>query len=139
LGIDPIVRFVDGLPFEESLKWYEWADCLVLPSRHSEGWPKVVAEGMSYGLVCMAVDHGQVPEMLRGRGILLPTGSAEEIAMALLHLARDPACFKPLTKSAAEWATKYSLEGLRDALVDLLVARWGLERRSLCTLISTSH
>jgi hypothetical protein len=139
LGIEDTVRFVGALPFDESLRWYEWGDCLVLPSTHSEGWPKVVAEAMSYGLICVAVGHGQIPAMLDGRGILLSTGGVEEIGSALLRVARDPASFKQMAEHAATWAAKYSLEGLRGALADLLVERWGLEPRSLCTLTSTFH
>jgi hypothetical protein len=126
LRLQKLVRFVGSLPFEESLKWYEWAHCLVLPSTNSEGWPKVIAEGMCYGLVCIGVAHGQVPRMLAGRGICLKAGTPEEIADALQQVATRPEDFRQLTRQASAWARQYSLEGLREALRDLLNRHWGV-------------
>jgi glycosyltransferase involved in cell wall biosynthesis len=120
------VTFVGALPYDESLRWFEWAHALVLPSRHSEGWPKVIAEGMCHGLVCVAVAHGQVPRMLKGRGVLLPTGSPEEIAQALREIVKDPEGQQPAMRSASAWARQFSLDGLRSALADLLADRWNV-------------
>ena len=126
LGLQKLVNFVGSLSFEASLKWYEWADCLVLPSTNSEGWPKVIAEGMCYGLVCIGVDHGQVRRMLEGRGIILKSGMAQEIADALQHVIERPGDFEEMRRKASAWARQYSLDGLREALRDLLTERWNV-------------
>ena len=126
LGLGDIVQFVGALPFEEALTWYEWAHCLVLPSQHSEGWPKVVAEAMCYGLIVVAVAHGHVPAMLKDRGIALPEGSPQEIAEALRAIAADPTRFEPMMRAASLWSREYSLDGLRDALAKLLTSQWGV-------------
>jgi glycosyltransferase involved in cell wall biosynthesis len=124
LGLRSAVRFVGAVPFHAVLPWYEWAHCIVLPSL-SEGWPKAIAEGMCYGLLCMAVDTGHVSSMLSGRGILLETGTAEEIADRLESVAREPDRYASITRSASEWARQYSLDGLRAALAELLRRHWG--------------
>ncbi len=124
LGIVNDVRFVGGLPFEQALDWYAWADCLVLPSVHSEGWPKVVAEAMCHGVLCIAVDHGQISTMLTDRGILLTHGSSDEIADAIESVARDPERYREVRNRASLWARQHSLESLRDAIADLLSRRW---------------
>lgn len=121
-----VVRFVGALPYDESLRWFEWAHALVLPSQHSEGWPKVVAEGMCHGLLCIAVAHGQVPRMLAGRGVLLPSGSPAEIAGALRDAAAAPDSRQATMRAASAWARQYSLEGLRSALAELLADRWNV-------------
>jgi len=126
LGLRKTVRFIGALPFEEAIAWNEWAHCLVLPSTNSEGWPKVVAEGMCFGLVCIAVAHGQIPSMLSERGILLKSGTPEEIAEALQKVARRPEAFQAMAKSASLWSRQYSLEGLRKSLQALLTTRWGV-------------
>ncbi|HYE72498.1 MAG TPA: glycosyltransferase, partial [Blastocatellia bacterium] len=128
LGVSDHIKFTGALPFNEALEWYEWAHCLVLPSKHSEGWPKVVAEAMCYGLICIAVDHGQVPAMLRGRGILLPNGTGQEIAEAIKAIAENPAVFQVMMREAAEWSKQFSLEGLRDAIAALLEKQWNVPR-----------
>jgi glycosyltransferase involved in cell wall biosynthesis len=125
LGMSDAVRFVGAVPLDNVLPWYEWAHCLVLPSLHSEGWPKSIAEGMCHGLLCLAVDHGQVSSMLSGRGVLLQAGTAEEIADSLEALAREPDRYRTITRDASEWARQYSLDGLRAALAELLRRYWG--------------
>ena len=131
LGLSETVRFIGALPFEEVQEWYAWAHCLVLPSKHSEGWPKAVAEAMSHGLVCIAVNHGQMREMLDGRGVLLVQGTEEEIAAALESVARSPERFDHMRQEAVRWASHYSLEGLRAALDRLLVESWRSPGQSL--------
>jgi len=136
LGLSESVQFVGGVPFDSVLPWYDWAHCLVLPSL-SEGWPKAIAEGMCYGLVCVAVDHGHVSSMLSGRGILLSTNTAEEIADSLESVAREPERYDLLMRRASEWARQYSVEGLRAALADLLVRHWGEELGEASDEVST--
>ncbi len=127
LDLQEVVRFAGAFPYEENLKWYEWAHCLVLPSVSGEGWPKVIAEGMCYGLVCVAVEHGQVHEMLDGRGILLTNGTSQEIADALSQVAQAPESFREIRRRASEWARQRSLDDLRQALRELLEEQWGVE------------
>ncbi|MCU1261035.1 MAG: putative glycosyltransferase, partial [Bryobacterales bacterium] len=43
LRIDAQVAFMGAIPFDEAMLCYKRAHFLVLPSRHSEGWPKVLA------------------------------------------------------------------------------------------------
>ncbi|HUI06183.1 MAG TPA: glycosyltransferase [Verrucomicrobiae bacterium] len=124
LGLHDLVEFVGSVPFEASLRWYEWAHCLVLPSANSEGWPKAIAEGMCYGLVCLGVEHGQVPRMLEGRGIVVKTGTPLEIADALQRVAERPGEFEDMRREASMWARQYSLDGLREALRELLDRHW---------------
>ena len=127
LGLSGRVTFVGALPFDESLKWNEWAHCLVLPSRHSEGWPKVIAEAMCYGVLCVAVDHGQLSSMLDGRGILLQAGNPREIADALVKIGEHPEKYAALSQAAAKWSAQYSLDGLREALATLLSRTWNVD------------
>jgi glycosyltransferase involved in cell wall biosynthesis len=136
LELQDHVRFVGSLPFETSLRWCEWAHCLVLPSANSEGWPKVIAEGMCYGLVCIGVEHGQVPRMLEGRGIVLKSGTPREIADALQRIAERPEEFDVMRQQASTWARQYSLDGLREALRDVLNRHWEVSLPSPKTRVS---
>jgi glycosyltransferase involved in cell wall biosynthesis len=131
LGIASQVRFSGAVGFDEALNAYRSADVLVLPSTRSEGWPKVVAEAMAYGLICVAVAHGQVPAMLSGRGLLMREGSAAELAEVLAPVVRRPADYDHLRTAASLWARRYSLDSLRVALATLLAERWQLPIGSL--------
>ena len=136
LGILDRVQFAGALPFEEALLWYDWAHCLVLPSQHSEGWPKVIAEGMCHGLLCIAVAHGQILAMLKDRGVAMKTGTPDEIASTLQSVANGANEFQPMMRCASLWARQYSLEGLRDALAGLLAERWETPLRTEPALVS---
>ena len=124
LGLDEEVTFLGAMPFSEVMTWYEKGHILVLPSRHSEGWPKVLAEAMCHGLVCISTDHGLIPWLLREKGSVFPVDDIEGLACHLRDLIRDPVKYERLSRTSATWAQHYSIEGLRDALQHLLSKKW---------------
>jgi glycosyltransferase involved in cell wall biosynthesis len=127
LGIQESVSLVGSVPFDEVLQYYENADVLVLISE-SEGWPKAIAEGMAFGLICIGSDRGLVPQMLaEARGIVVPAGDEGALLDALKQILDNPEEFHAMRASAAEWAQQFTLEGLRQAISDLLAREWGIE------------
>jgi glycosyltransferase involved in cell wall biosynthesis len=118
------VVFTGALPFHEVMQWYEKGQILVLPSRHSEGWPKVLAEAMCHGLVCISTDHGLIPWLLRDRGYVFPVDDVAALATCLMNVTRQPDEYRRISEAAASWAQNYSLEGLRDSLRELLSRKW---------------
>lgn len=125
LGIAERVVFTGGVPFEEVLGHYEHADMLVLAS-NVEGWPKAVAEGMAFGLVCAGSACGLIPQMLgEERGFIVPPRSVESLRAALEQVAADPQRAAKMGKSAATWAQRFSLERLGDSLRRVIQERWG--------------
>jgi glycosyltransferase involved in cell wall biosynthesis len=125
-GLENRVELVGGVPFESVLAHYERADVLVLASE-TEGWPKAIAEAMAFGVVCIGSNRGLMPWMLAdGRGIVVPPGDAPALADALIDIARDPASYRAMAARAAEWGQRHSLDSFKQALGDLLAARWGL-------------
>lgn len=126
LGLNGRARFVGGVSFERVLEYYEQSDVLALVS-DLEGWPKAVAEGMAFGLVCIGSDRGMIPQMLGdGRGLVVPPRDARALASELELVAADPARSVAMAQRAAAWSQQHSLEGLRDALRTLLQTRWGV-------------
>jgi glycosyltransferase involved in cell wall biosynthesis len=121
------IRLVGPVGFEDVLAFYENADVLVLASE-TEGWPKAIAEGMAFGLVCVGSDRGFVPQMLgEGRGICVVPGDASALAAALRGVAAAPEAYDPMRRAATGWACRYSLEGLQDSLRELFREHWGWE------------
>lgn len=122
-GIAQHVEFTGGLPFEAVIRHLEQADVLVLASE-TEGWPKSIAEGMAFGLACIGSNIGFVPQMLQGRGFTVAPRDEDALTAALLEIANSPDRLAPMRQAAASWAQRYSLEGLRDALRDLMDEWW---------------
>jgi glycosyltransferase involved in cell wall biosynthesis len=72
-------------------------------------------------------DRGLIPEMLsNGRGVIVPTRDSVKLANALEQIAIDPQRFESMRSLAAKWASLYSIEGLRDAITNLLQTHWKL-------------
>jgi glycosyltransferase involved in cell wall biosynthesis len=124
LGIAAQTNFTGGLPFEAVIDHLCSADVLVLASE-TEGWPKSIAEGMAFGLACIGSNIGFVPQMLEGRGFTVPPRDEDALVVALSRIAGSPDRLASMRRAAAMWAQRYSLEGLRDALRDLMSERWG--------------
>lgn len=133
LGVTEMVQFHGGVTFKTVLSFYEQADILILLSK-TEGWPKVVAEAMAFGLVCIGSDLGLVSHILgEGRGIALPPGDVDALAETLEMIAADPQQYNEMRLTCAAWAQQYTLEGLRDALQNLLRQSWNLPPQALAT------
>lgn len=124
LGIADRVEFTGGIPFDAVIDHLSASDALVLASA-TEGWPKSIAEGMAFGLACIGSNVGFVPQMLEGRGLAVAPRDEEALTAALLKIAESPDRLAEMRRNAAVWAQRYSLEGLRDALRDLMGEWWG--------------
>jgi glycosyltransferase involved in cell wall biosynthesis len=124
LHLESKVQFEGGFPYEEALRWNEWADCLLLASKHSEGWPKVVAEAMCYGVIPVVINHGQLAEMVKGRGLLLKEGSPQEFAEAIKQISTLENNAKEVRQNASHWAAQYSLGSMKNELRSLLSREW---------------
>lgn len=130
LGLADSGEFTGALDFEQVLDHYESCDILALVSE-TEGWPKCVAEAMAFGMVCIGSDRGMMPEMLgENRGLTVPAGDVAALTDALRRVADAPTRFLCMSRTAAAWAEQFSLEGLREAIRELLADRWPAAARS---------
>lgn len=98
LGLGARVKFLGFLPREELLEIYKSGrvDVVVLATEGSEselgeGIPFSLIEAMSFGYPVIATNTGGVSELLGGgAGILVPAGSPELLASAVLMLLKNP-------------------------------------------------
>lgn len=89
---------------------YQQADLVVLPSI-SEAFPYAVIEAMLCGAAIIATDVGGVSEALKGCGVLVRPGRAEDLADAILTLLADPDGRRRLGAMARERALdRFTLE-----------------------------
>lgn len=119
------VRFHGGVPFDHVLRLYEEADILLLPSR-TEGWPKVLAEAMAFGVPCIATAGGLAAWMLDGgRGLTVPYGNPAEVAKAVVRLLEeDPEARAERRRRCAEFGQRFTLDGVREGIRELIDQRW---------------
>ncbi len=89
---------------------YKTSDFLVLPSQ-SEGWPKVVAEAMFWGVITIVSKVSCVPWMLDygKRGALLSMELSED-TNALKKLIADKSGLREMSQEAMDWSRQYTID-----------------------------
>jgi glycosyltransferase involved in cell wall biosynthesis len=102
-------------------KAYQDSHFVVLPS-DSEGWPKVVAEGMFWGCVPIATPVSCVPFMLDygSRGILLEM-NLEQDSMLVAAVLQNQVDFESKRNQAADWSRSYTLEVFESEIEKLIL------------------
>jgi glycosyltransferase involved in cell wall biosynthesis len=91
-------------------KGYQDSHFVVLPSK-SEGWPKVLAEGMFWGCVPVATSVSCVPFMLNHgkRGLLLKMNLEQDV-LKLENLIQNESDFTTKRHHASQWSRRYTLD-----------------------------
>ena len=101
-------------------KAFQESHFVILPSK-SEGWPKVIAEGMFWGCVPIATSVSCVPYMLDygNRGLFLEIDLEKDIKN-ICDLVADANRYQEMISSGVEWSRKYTLD-VFEAEVKLLL------------------
>ncbi|MEV0346410.1 glycosyltransferase [Nonomuraea sp. NPDC050680] len=82
------------------------ADVVVLPSLW-EGLSNAVMEAMAAGRPIVATSVGGTPELLDGRGILVPASDARALADGIVRVLDDPDLAASLGREARAWAREH--------------------------------
>jgi len=95
LEIEELVNFLGWIPRTELGHLYTQAHFVLLPT-DSEGWPKVLSEGMAYGAVPITTNVGAIPQLLRDFkvGRVFEPDSYDEFADAILWYIAHPTEWK---------------------------------------------
>ena len=102
-------------------KAYQDSHFVVLPS-DSEGWPKVIAEGMFWGCVPIATSVSCVPFMLDygNRGVLLEMNLKHDILL-VEEVLMNQADFDSKRNKASDWSRSYTLEMFHTEIKKLIL------------------
>jgi glycosyltransferase involved in cell wall biosynthesis len=85
------VRCLGRLPNDAVMTHFERAAIVVVPSRWDEPLARTAIEGLATGCAVLAYATGGLPEVLRGRGLLIEQPAEEALAEALELLIADDA------------------------------------------------
>lgn len=120
-GLGAVVTFHGALPRPALAALYDAAHFVVLPSR-TEGWPKVLGEGMASGAVPIATAVGSIPavlgELATGCAVAAPTAPA--FVAAIRGYLADPARWRRESVAAAAAAERFSYRHYLRAVAALL-------------------
>jgi glycosyltransferase involved in cell wall biosynthesis len=122
LGIESFVTFHGWIPRPALAPLFAQAHILLFPSSSSEGWPKVLSEGMAYGVVPIAGSVSSIPEYLTafGTGKTCDPDDPVGFGEAIAAYASDPALWKAEAQRAAAAAAAFSYTNYLAAVRDLL-------------------
>lgn len=116
------VRFHGWLPRSVLGELYACAHHVVLPSTSSEGWPKVLSEGMAYGAVPITSTVSSIPQLLERfrTGKVLPATDVGAIAGAIVGYLRAPDAWSRDSANAVEAANYFTYSAHIRAVRQLL-------------------
>lgn len=128
LGVADRVRF-SGWQSPATLgQAYARAHIQLLPTRSSEGWPKVLSEGMAYGVVPLSSTVSSIPQYLKmlGTGRAIPYDDVASYVDAIKGYVAEPATWERESARAVEATRWFSFEHYL-ALVDTLLEDIGVQ------------
>lgn len=120
-GVAARVTFLGFLPRPALGEYYQRAHFVVLCSR-SEGWPKVLAEGMSHGAVPIASAVGSIPQVLAEAacGRALDSFDPNHYAEAILAYLSAPERWYKEKEAGCRFAERFTYEAHRERVRKLL-------------------
>jgi glycosyltransferase involved in cell wall biosynthesis len=123
LGIATRVHFHGWVAKHDLAALYAPAHVQLLPSA-TEGWPKVLSEGMAFGAVPVASAISTIPQYLArfGTGAAVGVDKINAYADAIAALARDPDRWTRESRNAVEAAPYFSYRHYLTS-IDSLIAR----------------
>lgn len=109
-GIDAWVRFHGGVPRNRLGFFFSKAHFLLLPSRCSEGWPKVLSEAMAYGAVPLSTRISSIPQFLSDfkTGRAIDAAESRPFCDAILEYLKTPSNWALESGRACQAASRFS-------------------------------
>ena len=138
LGINEQTIFHGWLSKENLAKLYTQAHFLLLPSTASEGWPKVLSEGMSYGVVPLSSTISSIPQILSeyGAGIAHPPEDIHAFVKSILAYLENPNKWLEASHAGQQQADQFTYESYLHRVRRMFWDAWhirllGFEEESL--------
>lgn len=125
---DPEAELTGWLPREGVHDVLAEAHVLLLPSRASEGWPKVLSEAMAFGAIPVASTVSSIPQVFAetGAGVAVEGTDPADHAEAVLALLADPARVDRLRAAGRAAAPRWSFAAYLAAVEAMFDDRWGI-------------
>jgi glycosyltransferase involved in cell wall biosynthesis len=101
---------------------FQKAHFLIFISK-SEGWPKVVAEGMFWGCLPITTAVSMVPEMIgnQERGALIAP-KVDSVVATLMALIDNPADYATRAQRAMDWSRQYTVDKFEASIATLIAS-----------------
>jgi glycosyltransferase involved in cell wall biosynthesis len=112
LSIEHKVTFHGFIPHNNKLRRiYSNSDLLIVPSIEDQT-PKVILEGMAYGIPVIATNVGAIPQIITDRenGLLVPPKQTEAIIATIRMLISDNQLRRSIIQKGFDYASEHTIE-----------------------------
>lgn len=115
------VTFHGWLPRDAIDVFYEQAHLMLFPSS-TEGWPKVLSEGMAYGVVPIASNVSSIPQYLARfeTGRAIPPDDLDEFVEAIQQYVQNPTRWQQESANATQHAYLFSYQHYLEQVQSML-------------------
>ncbi len=107
-GMGDQVSFTGRISTDKVSKLLSEHKILVVPSIWNEGFGVVALEGIASGCVVIGSDCGGLPEAIGNCGLVVPTGDAKALAVAIERVFTEKNLMTTLTSNAPEHLARHS-------------------------------
>lgn len=128
MGLAGRICFYGWMSHSALVPSYKKAHFLLLPTSASEGWPKVLSEGMADGVVPLAGAVSSIPQILQEchTGMALDPLDTEAFVKAILAYWNDPARWERESQAAREAAHRFTYDEYLNHLQLMFAKHWGI-------------
>ncbi len=122
LKLEAIIRFHGWLPRTALAPLYRRAHVMLFPASSSEGWPKVLSEGMAYGVVPLAGDVSCIRQFFSdfGVGHAFAPDNLESFADAISAYTTNPAGWSVESQRAVRAAKRFGYSNFVETVRQVL-------------------
>jgi glycosyltransferase involved in cell wall biosynthesis len=108
--------------------FYSKAHFIILPSA-TEGWPKVLSEGMAFGAVPLAGAVSSIPQILQesGAGLSFPVEDTDAFVNAIEDFAQHPDKWKQRSEAGIHWAPRFTYQAYQQHVLQMFQEVWGID------------
>jgi glycosyltransferase involved in cell wall biosynthesis len=126
LGLTEKVTFRGWVPHDQIPDYLAQSHFMLLPS-DTEGWPKVLSEAMSYGVVPIASNVSAIPQILdqTKAGVALPVENVDEFVGAITGIMGDSRKWKTMSLAGIDAAPLFTYERYLMALDEMFISAYG--------------
>ena len=134
-SLEPRVRIIPPIPFEDLPAFLNSLDILVLPSitilpMHREQFGRVLVEAMAAGVAVIGSSSGAIPEVIGDAGLVVPERDPAALAAAIDRLLADPDQRQALVERGRQRVgTRFAWPVIAEQTVDLFRAAVARRRR----------
>lgn len=128
MGLSERVHFHGWMSHPNLSEFYAKAHFLVLPTSASEGWPKVLSEGMAYGVVPLAGAVSSIPQVLGNLkiGMALDSDDIAGFAESIQSYLQNPERWKAESLAGANAASQFTFQSYLSQVCRMFQDKWNL-------------